>query len=1241
MILRLRFLILYFVLISSAGMAQSRKAVTPEIAGGSSADDGIANVAWSPDGGRFVYTQNGRLFLFDTAQAAPQELVKLSVMEMQAAAPEPEIFGWENRRVRESKLQWFPGGDRLLIKVKGDLFVYPLDGGRWSQLTETATDEADPKLSPDGTRVSFRRGQDLYVLEAGSGKVRRLTRDGTPTRWNGKMDWVYPEELDLGTAHWWSPDSRQVAYLQFDVSREHIYPHVDLIPLRAVAEPQRYPKAGTPNASVRLGVVGASGGRTRWVDSVDGGADLLARVNWLPNSTGLLVQKLNRIQNRLALRHVPLKGSASVLLEETDPYWINLSDDLRLLKDGFLWSSESSGFRHLYRYSMEGELKRQLTAGDWEVSEVVDVDEVERRVYYVSTEATPLERHLYSVSFDAGPRSRITPEDGVHSIDMSPNCRHYIDTHSSMTRPTGTSLYAIDGKLAVLQSSEKKTQQEYRILPAEVVTVKAADGELLYGRFIRPAGFQTGTKYPAVVSVYGGPQSQTVLNSWSGADLNQALAQSGFVVWQLDNRGSSGRGHKWETKLYRRFGNQELEDQARGVEHLISMGFVDPNRIGIHGWSYGGFMSSYAMLHAPDLFQAGVAGAPVTDWRNYDTIYTERYLGLPAGNEEGYRVSSPVHRAGNLKGGLLLIHNIEDDNVLFQNTMQFAAELEKAGRPFEMMIYPQKTHGVTGVEKRHLYRTIADFFERRLKPGGGPIYDVVIYGGTSAGVSAAVQARRMGKSAILVGPDTHLGGLTSGGLGYTDSGNTRLIGGISREFYHRVWQHYQRPEAWRWQKREEFGNHGQGTVAMDGENRTMWLFEPHVAERIFEDLIAEHGIPVARNEWLDRDGGVEKSGGRIESITMLSGNRYRGRVFIDATYEGDLMAAAGVSFDVGREANSVYGERFNGVQKDVRHHGHFFPTPISPYVKPGDPSSGLVPRVHDGDPGENGEGDDRIQAYCFRMCLTTVAGNRLPFEKPQGYDAFQYELLARVLEGGWNEVFAKFDAIPNGKTDTNNHGPFSTDNIGMNYDYPEASYERRREILKEHEQYQKGLVYFLANDTRVPEKIRAEMSRWGLARDEFADNGNWPHQIYIRESRRMIGEYVLTENDCLGTRETPRSIGMGSYTADSHNVQRYVTPGGFVQNEGDVGIKVPPYKVSYGSIIPKAAESENLIVPVCLSSSHIAYGSVRMEPVFMILGQSAATAAALALDDGVSVQNVNYEKLRARLQSDGQILEPQ
>ena len=517
--------------------------------------------------------------------------------------------------------------------------------------------------------------------------------------------------------------------------------------------------------------------------------------------------------------------------------------------------------------------------------------------------------------------------------------------------------------------------------------------------------------------------------------------------------------------------------------------------------------------------------------------------------------------------------------------------------------------------------------------------DVIIYGGTSAGVTAAVQAARMGRSVIIVGPDKHLGGLSSGGLGFTDTGNKSVIGGLAREFYHRIYSHYQEPQAWRWQKREDYGNRGQGTPAIDGDRRTMWIFEPHVAEQVFEDFIREHEIPVYRDEWLDREKGVRKDGARIVSITMLSGREFTGDVFIDATYEGDLMAAAGVSYHVGRESNEVYGENWNGVQKGARHHGHYFKEPVSPYVVPDDPSSGLLPRISAEPPGENGQGDHRVQAYCYRMCLTRVPENRVSFPKPEGYDPFQYELLLRVLATGWREVFHKFDPIPNLKTDTNNHGPFSTDNIGMNYDYPEASYERRAEILDEHTRYQQGLMYFLANDPRVPEDVRGRMSEWGLAKDEFTDNGNWPHQIYVREARRMIGRYVMTEHDCLSRRETPQPVGMGSYTMDSHNVQRYVTEDGYVQNEGDIGVRAPePYEIAFGSLLPHERECTNLIVPVCVSSSHIAYGSIRMEPVFMILGQSAATAATMAVEGDCPVQHVGYGKLRERLLADGQVL---
>ena len=532
------------------------------------------------------------------------------------------------------------------------------------------------------------------------------------------------------------------------------------------------------------------------------------------------------------------------------------------------------------------------------------------------------------------------------------------------------------------------------------------------------------------------------------------------------------------------------------------------------------------------------------------------------------------------------------------------------------------------------------------QPGGAEqSFDIVIYGGTSGGVMAAVQAKRMGYSTAIVCPDQHLGGLSSSGLGWTDTGNKAVIGGLAREFYHKVWEHYQRPEAWKWQSRESYGNQGQGSPAIDGQLRTMWIFEPHVAEQAFDAFIKEHDIPVFRDQWLDRTAGVSKAQGKITAIRTLSGLNVAGKMFIDATYEGDLMAAAGVQYHVGRESREQYGEEWNGVQVGVLHHRHHFGAvskPISPYVIPDDPTSGLLPRVSPEPPGEYGAADHRVQAYCYRMCLTKHPDNRVPFSQPENYDARQYELLLRVLEAGWREVFAKFDPIPNLKTDVNNHGPFSTDNIGYSYDYPEASYERRAEILQEHRDYQLGYHYFLANDPRVPADVREAYAEWGLSKDEFLDNQHWPHQIYVREARRMVGQFVMTENELLKKRPTPQSIGMGSYTMDSHNVQRYVKPDGYVQNEGDIGVSTHgPYEIAFGSILPKADQCTNLLVPVCLSSSHIAFGSIRMEPVFMILGQSAATTAALALEEGIGVQQVAYDRLRTRLLQDGQVLEYQ
>lgn len=518
-------------------------------------------------------------------------------------------------------------------------------------------------------------------------------------------------------------------------------------------------------------------------------------------------------------------------------------------------------------------------------------------------------------------------------------------------------------------------------------------------------------------------------------------------------------------------------------------------------------------------------------------------------------------------------------------------------------------------------------------------YDIVIYGGSSAGVIAAVEAVRSGKTVAIVSPDKHLGGLSSSGLGWTDSGNKGTIGGLAREFYHRIYMQYSDSSAWNWERQSEYGNKGQGTPAIDGDKKTMWIFEPHVAENVFDDLISENHIAVYRDEWLDRQNGTVKKKGKIISFRTMSRKTFSGKMFIDATYEGDLMAAAGVSYHIGREACNIYDEMWNGVQANVFQHGHYFKDKIDPYVVPGDPSSGLLPRISPEKITDNCTGDNKIQAYCFRVCMTNLPENRVGFARPENYDSTQYQLLIRVFDSGWREWFEKFDAIPNRKTDTNNHGPFSSDNLGMNYDYPDATYERRKEILKEHENYQKGLLYFVANDPRIPTDIRDAMKNWGLAKDEFTDNGNWPYMLYIREARRLTGDYITTENDVLGKRSVPRPVGMGSYTLDSHNVQRYVTDEGYVQNEGDVGVSPrQPYQISYGSLIPRREECINLLVPVCVSASHIAFGSIRMEPVFMILGQSASAAASIAIDNKLALQDIDYDALRKKLISENVIL---
>jgi hypothetical protein len=493
--------------------------------------------------------------------------------------------------------------------------------------------------------------------------------------------------------------------------------------------------------------------------------------------------------------------------------------------------------------------------------------------------------------------------------------------------------------------------------------------------------------------------------------------------------------------------------------------------------------------------------------------------------------------------------------------------------------------------------------------------DVCVFGGTSAGVIAAVQAAKMGRSAIVLEPGRHLGGMSAGGLGFTDIGNEAAIGGLARDFYRRVGRHY-------------------------GKNE-VWTFEPSVAERVFDAMLSEAGVPVRFGQRL---ASVKKTRARVVEIVTDSGEVYRAKVFIDATYEGDLMARAGVTGVVGRESNSTYGETLNGIRG--RTPKNQFQVPIDPFVNPGDAASALLPFVQAGEIGNEGQGDRSVQAYNFRLCLTKNSANRKPMDAPAGYDARKYELLGRyfdALAAAGKAVslddFLSIRMVTADKADINNNGGFSTDDIGGSDAWPEADYTARERIYADQLAYVRGFLTYLATSPRVPSAIRTSMGAWGLCRDEFPETGGWPHQIYVREARRMISDYVMSERNCRRIEVVPDAVGLAAYNMDSHNCRRIVHEGK-VENEGDVQAAVSsPFPIAYRSIVPRAAECENLVVPVAISASHVAYGSIRMEPVFMILGQSAATAAVIAIDDRVAVQRVDYRRLRAKLLADRQVLD--
>lgn len=683
-------------------------------------------LTWAPDGkeiGYFETKGKGKeakteLWVMDAATGERRLLVASDKLESILPAElsrATQATGLGRRP--PSQYQWSPGGGALLFQGPTALAWFDLQTQTARPLVTGKSGIADPKISPDGKFVSFVREHNVWLVNVADGRERALTQGGTEELRKGELDWVYPEELDCKTAYWWAPDSSAIAYLEMDERKVSQYPLVEFASPSGKADMERYPVAGGTNPIVRVFVAPLSGSEPRAMD-IGAETDIyIPRVNWLRDSKGVAIQRLNRTQTQLDLLVADAaNGKSRVILSEKDPYWINVSDDLYFLKDGkrFVWSSERSGYRHLYVFDLEGRQLAQITKGEWEVTGLDAADETKGAVYFTATEKSPLERHLYRAGLDGAGFARVTKEEGTHTVVVAPNGAAFVDTYSNAAAPPRQDLYRADGThIAVINENKVAELADYRLSPMEFLTVRSRDGALLNASMIKPTDFDAKRKYPVLVYTYGGPHAQVIRNAWGGPNFlwHELMAQKGYIIFSLDNRGSSGRGHAFETPLHFRLGKQELEDQRDGAAWLKSLPYVDGNRVGIWGWSYGGHMTLHAMFEAGDDFKVGFAGGPVTDWRYYDSIYTERYLGLPQQNEKGYEDSSPVKYAGQLKGKLLIAHGTGDDNVHYANTLSAINALVEAGKYVEVLAFPGRGHGVSDPPARRvLMQRVTQFF---------------------------------------------------------------------------------------------------------------------------------------------------------------------------------------------------------------------------------------------------------------------------------------------------------------------------------------------------------------------------------------------------------------------------------------------------------------------------------------------------------------------------------------------------
>jgi dipeptidyl-peptidase-4 len=694
----------------------------------------LRDTVWSPDGKLLTYLDNGggRPEIWAVDAATGQRHVLVDAGRLRDVLLPPESRGQQTGlgRLSPSRYVWSPDSQALVLISARQLFWYDLKSQSAKRLvSETKRQESvgdgadidDAKISSNSQWVSFVRNHELWVVSVAGGEPRQLTKGGSEDLHDGELDWVYPEELDLKTAYWWAPDSSKIAFLQLDERAVQKYPLVTELSYGGSVTEEQFPAAGSPNPVARVGIVDLQGGDVRWIDSGSDQPALLARVAWLPDSQRVAIERLNRVQNHLDLLFAEASsGKCETVLTEQDKYWINLNDDLHFFANGrrFLWASERSGFRHLYLYDISGKQIAQLTHGDWEIENGIIVDEQAQTVYFTSTKRSPIERQFYKVSLAGAEPVELTHDHGTHQVSMAPDGRHFLDTYSTATTPPQQRLYNADGSLlATLEENKVSELEKYHLQPVDFFTVPGADGTPLDASMIKPAGFAPTHRYPVIVYLYGGPHGQEVRDEWQGSNLlwHELMVEKGFVIFVLDNRGTAGRGHNFETPIYHHFGTVELADQLAGVKWLSNQSYIDRSRIGIWGWSFGGYMTCMAMLRGDGVFKAGFAGAPVTDWRRYDTIYTERYMGTPQENPDGYRDSSPVNFAAGLSGKLLIAHATGDDNVHFSNSVALAEKFVEAQKYAEFLIYADRGHGISDTAARlHIFNRATQFFVENL-----------------------------------------------------------------------------------------------------------------------------------------------------------------------------------------------------------------------------------------------------------------------------------------------------------------------------------------------------------------------------------------------------------------------------------------------------------------------------------------------------------------------------------------------